>query len=112
MDIQPLVKTVTKTLVILLFWIVFLLRIYLASELTLSSILFDLVISLFACGIFWILLTILVDTFLKSMVMSAKEKKVERFRGGISYHLAEPSPREVAWQQEFGEESKTPEKTK
>jgi hypothetical protein len=39
----------------------------------------------------------LVDTFLKTILMDAKEKNVNRVEGGLSYHVTEPSAEELAW---------------
>jgi hypothetical protein len=65
-------------------------------------------------GIFWVLFVMLVDTFLKTILMDAKEKNVNRVEGGLSYHVTEPSVEELAWlktqekeqgQQEQGKEA-------
>jgi hypothetical protein len=38
------------------------------------------------------------------MVASAQEKKADRFKGGVSYHLLEPTREERAWQEQHREE--------
>lgn len=106
MEIQAIVRTVIKTLIILIFWFVLLFSLFLAPRIDFDTIMFSLVKALVVCGVFWVLLAMLVDTFVKSMVASAKEKKVERFQGGISYHLSEPSPEEKAWRAEHLQELK------
>lgn len=97
MEVRPVTHAVTKSLIVLIFWMIFLLSLYLEEALSFYAILFALIKAVVVCGIFWVLFAMLVDTFLKSMLASAKEKKVDRVRGGLSYHLVSPSAEELAW---------------
>jgi len=100
MEVRPVTQAITKTLIVLVFWLIFLLSLYLEESIGFNTILFALFKAVVVCGIFWVLLALLVDTFLKSMLASAREKKVDRVQGGVSYHLADPSPEELAWKRE------------
>lgn len=100
MNTQSLVNAVTKTLVILVFWFVFGLSAFLEPELNPTALLYILAKALLVSGIFWVILFIVNDTLIKSMIESAKESKADRFQGGISYHLVEPSAEEKAWQEQ------------
>lgn len=116
MEVRPVTQAVTKTLIVLVFWMVFLLSLYLGDSLSFNAILFSLFKAVVVCGIFWVMFALLVDTFVKSMLASAREKKVDRVRGGLSYHLAEPSPEELAWMKQHvapgGEAQETSSKQK
>lgn len=100
METRPVTQAITKTLLVVVFWAVFLLSLYLEDAISFNSILFALVKAVVVCGLFWVLFALLVDTFVKSMLASAKESKIDRVQGGISYHLAPPSPEELAWKRE------------
>jgi hypothetical protein len=100
MELRPVTQAVTKTLVLLIFWVVFLLDLFLGSTISFQTILWGLAKAVVISGIFWVLFSLLVDTFLKSMAADIKEKKVNRVDGGLSYHLTDPSPEEKAWLRE------------
>jgi hypothetical protein len=97
MELRPVTQAVTKTLVLLIFWAVFLLDLLLGNTISFQSILWGLGKAVVISGLFWVLFALLVDTFVKSMAADIKEKQVNRVDGGLSYHLAEPSPEEKAW---------------
>lgn len=97
MDYNRITSAVTKTAVILVFWFVFLFSLLLEPELTLKVIVIDVVKGLIVSGLAWIFLGIIFDTFIKSIVASAKENKADRFEGGFSYHFIEPAKEEKAW---------------
>jgi len=115
-ETRPVTQAITKTLLVLVFWLVFLLSLYLEDAITFNALLFALVKAVVVCGIFWVLFALLVDTFVKSMLASAKETKIDRVKGGVSYHLAPPSPEEIAWKKEHetknGEKQPIPPKKK
>jgi hypothetical protein len=98
MNTQPVSRVLVKTGVLLLFWVVFLLSIYLRGDLSLGVIAFELVKSLLAAGLAWVVLSVMADALVKSMAESARRSGVDRYQGGFSYHLQEPSPEEKAWQ--------------
>lgn len=104
MQLRPITQAITKTLIILIFWLVFLLSLYLESHIGFNEILFALFKAIVVCGVFWVLFALLVDTFLKSILASAKETKVDRVQGGISYHFTPPTPEELAWKKEHESE--------
>ena len=101
MNTQALVRAITKTGVILVFWCVFLLSLMLRDNLSFQVILFDLTKSFIVAAMAWVFLLILNDTVLKSMIEGAKDARVDRYNGGLSYHLAEPSKEERAWQRKY-----------
>ena len=107
MNQEYLARALTKTVVLLLFWVVFLFSLYLRSELTMLSILFDLGKSMVVSGLAWVFLSVILDTLVKSMIHSAREANVDRFRGGLSYHITPPTPEELEWQKRFNSSNKS-----
>ena len=97
MELRQITNAVTKTLVIVVFWVVFLLLLLLSPSISFGEIGFALIIAVIASGVFWLFFVILIDTFLKTVVLDAKEKKADRIDGGLSYHVTEPSAEEKAW---------------
>jgi hypothetical protein len=97
MDLVRLVKSMTRALVLLVFWAVMLFSMLLAKELTVSVLLFILVKALVVSAIFWVLFAIIIDAILKVMVADAKSTKVDRMEGGLSYHLAPRNEQEEEW---------------
>ncbi|MDR2594475.1 MAG: hypothetical protein LBC87_06885 [Fibromonadaceae bacterium] len=97
MELKKIIHAVTKTIVIVVFWIIFLIDLLLSPVISFKEIAFALVKAIVLSGIFWVLFVMLVDTFLKTILMDAKEKQVNRVDGGLSYHVTEPSPEEQAW---------------
>jgi len=97
MELRKITHAVTKTIVIVVFWIIFLIDLLLSPIISFREIAFALVKAIVLSGIFWILFVMLVDTFLKTILMDAKEKQVNRVEGGLSYHVTEPSAEELAW---------------
>jgi len=97
MELRPITNAVTKTLVILIFWTVLLIDLLLEPTISFKEILLALIKAVVISGVFWLLFSMLVDTFLKTILLDAKEKKADRTDGGLSYHVTEPSPEELAW---------------
>ncbi len=97
MELRQITNAVTKTLVIVVFWVVLLVDLILEPIISFKEIGFALVKAIVLSGVFWLLFVMLVDTLLKSILLDAKEKKVDRAEGGISYHVTEPSAEEKAW---------------
>lgn len=104
MEVMHLIKALTRGLVILVFWVIFLLSMLLSNSLSIENLLFILVKSILASSLLWVFLAIILDAIVKVMVADAREKKVERLEGGLSYHFAEPSEDEVEWQKAHAEE--------
>jgi len=106
MELRKITHAITKTIVIVVFWIIFLIDLLLSPIISFREIAFALVKSVVLSGIFWVLFVMLVDTFLKTVLMDAKEKNVNRVDGGLSYHVTEPNAEELAWlkTQEKGKE--------
>jgi len=97
MELRKITHAITKTIVIVVFWIIFLIDLLLSPTISFKEIAFALVKAIVLSGIFWVLFVMLVDTFLKTVLMDAKEKQVNRVDGGLSYHVTEPSAEELAW---------------
>jgi ABC-type transport system involved in multi-copper enzyme maturation permease subunit len=100
MELRPITNAVTKTIVIIAFWTVLLIDLVLSPEISFKEIAFALIKAVIVSGVFWLLFVMLVDTFLKTILLDAKEKKVDRIDGGISYHVTEPNAEEIAWLKE------------
>jgi len=103
MDVVPLIKRLTRTLVVAVFWLIMLLSMFLANSLTIPVLLFILVKSLLVSALLWIFLAISLDAIIKVMVADAHEKQVDRLDGGLSYHFAKPTIEEVMAQKESAE---------
>jgi hypothetical protein len=101
MNTLPITKALTQIVVVAIFWGVLLLSLLLRENFDLWSILFDLGKALTVSGAAWFFLTILNDTLIKSMVLSAKESKYDRYNGGLSYHLTNATKEERSWQKQF-----------
>jgi len=101
MDTLPITRALTKTAVILCFWFVFGFSMFLRNDLTLITVFFDFGKAVFVSGCAWFFLSIINDTLIKSLVDSAKEHHVNRYKGGLSYYLAEPSVEEKQWYREY-----------
>lgn len=97
MELRRITNAVTKTIVIVVFWAVLLVDLILLPSIGFKEIGFSLVKAIVVSGIFWLLFVMLVDTFLKTVILDAKEKKVDRVDGGLSYHVTEPDAEEIAW---------------
>jgi hypothetical protein len=97
MELRPITNAVTKTIVIVMFWLVFLIDLLLEPTIGFKEIVFGLIKAIIVSGVFWLLFVMLVDTFLKSILLDAKEKKADRIDGGLSYHVTEPNAEELAW---------------
>jgi hypothetical protein len=97
MELRPITNAVTKTLVVVVFWVVFLIYLILQETISFKEIALALIISVVMSGVFWLLLVMLVDTFLKTILLDTKEKKASRVDGGLSYHVTEPDAEELAW---------------
>jgi len=104
METVALIKALTRTVVIVVFWVVMLLSMLLADTLNVQTLLFILVKSMIVSSILWIFLAIVVDAILKVVIADAREKKIERLDGGLSYHISEPSKDELEWQKTHAEE--------
>jgi hypothetical protein len=97
MELRQITSAVTKTIIIIVFWVVFLIDLLLEPTISFKEIGFALVKAVIISGVFWLLFAMLVDTFLKTILLDAKEKKVDRVEGGLSYHVTEPDAEEMAW---------------
>ena len=97
MELRPITSAVTKTIVIVVFWVVLLIDLILSPIISFREIAFALIKAVVISGVFWLLFAMLVDTFLKTILLDAKEKKADRIDGGLSYHVTEPNAEEVAW---------------
>ncbi|MCL1967572.1 MAG: hypothetical protein FWF67_06785 [Fibromonadales bacterium] len=97
MELRPITNAVTKTLVIVIFWAVLLVDLILEPIISFKIILIALIKAVVISGVFWLLFVMLVDTFLKTILLDAKEKKADRTDGGLSYHVTEPDAEELAW---------------
>ncbi len=107
MDTQNLTRTITKTLVILVFWIVFGISLFIRETISINDLLFDLAKSLVVSGIFWVIFLIISDTMIKSIVHSAKSENADRFEGEMSYHILDEAPEEKQWQKHYKEKHET-----
>ena len=110
METVALIKTISRAIVIVVFWVILLLSMLLADSLTVQTLLFILLKSLLVCAILWVFLAIVVDAILKAIIADAREKKVDRLEGGLSYHFTEPSKDELEWQKEHEAELIEPNK--
>jgi small-conductance mechanosensitive channel len=106
MELRKITHAVTKTIVIVVFWIILLIDLLLSPTISFKEIAFALVKAIVLSGVFWLLFVMLADTFLKTILMDAKEKNVNRVSGGLSYHVTEPNAEEVAWLKAQGKDSK------
>ena len=106
MNTLPLSRALTKTAVITCFWIVFGLSMLLRNDLDILTVIFDFGKALMVSGVAWFFISILLDTFVKALAVSAKEHHVDRYKGGLSFYLAEPSDQEKAWYEEYQKENK------
>jgi hypothetical protein len=97
MELRPITNAVTKTLVVVIFWVVLLIDLILEPTISFKEILIALIKAVVISGVFWLLFVMLVDTFLKTILLDAKEKKADRTDGGLSYHVTEPNAEELAW---------------
>jgi len=97
MELRPITNAVTKTLVVVIFWVVLLIDLLLEPTISFKEIILALIKAVVMSGLFWLFFVMLVDTFLKTILLDAKEKKADRTDGGLSYHITEPSPEELAW---------------
>ena len=97
MELRQITNAVTKTLVIVIFWAVLLGGLIFEPNISFKEIAWWLVIAIVISGVFWLLFAMLVDTFLKTILLDAKEKKADRVEGGLSYHVTEPDAEELAW---------------
>jgi hypothetical protein len=97
MELRPITNAVTKTLVIVIFWVVLLIDLILEPTISFKEIVLALIKAVVISGVFWLLFVMLVDTFIKTILLDAKEKKVDRVDGGLSYHVTEPNAEELAW---------------
>ncbi len=104
MEVMHIIKALTRSVVIIVFWVIFLLSMLLSDDLTISTLLFILVKSILASSLLWVFLAIILDAIVKVMVADAKEKKVERLDGGLSYHLTNPTEDELEWQKKHADE--------
>jgi chromate transport protein ChrA len=110
MELVPLIKSITRAVVAVVFWAILLLSMLLADNIDVQTLLFILVKSILVSAVLWIFLAIILDALIKAMVADAREKKVERMEGGLSYHLTEPSKDEALWQKEHEAELEETEK--
>lgn len=101
MNVAPIAKTITNVLAGLIFWVVLLLSLLLRDELTIEAILFDVGKALVVAGISAFLLTIISDALVRTMIIDAREHKVDRFKGGLSYHVAPVTPEEAQWRKNY-----------
>jgi len=97
MELRPITNAVTKTLVVVVFWVVLLIDLILEPTISFKEIVLALIKAVVISGVFWLLFVMLVDTFLKTILLDAKEKKADRTDGGLSYHVTEPNAEELAW---------------
>jgi signal transduction histidine kinase len=97
MELRPITNAVTKTVVVVMFWVVLLIDLILEPSISFKEIAFALIKAVVISGIFWLLLVMLIDTFLKTILMDAKEKRADRIDGGLSYHVTEPDAEELTW---------------
>ncbi|MCL2260515.1 MAG: hypothetical protein FWC15_04070 [Fibromonadales bacterium] len=97
MELRQITNAITKTLVILAFWSVLLIDLILSPSISFPELAFALIKAVVVSGVFWLLFVMLVDTFLKTILLDAKEKNADRVDGGLSYHVTEPSAEEKAW---------------
>lgn len=104
MEPVPLIKALTRAVAIVAFWVVLLLSMLLADNLNIEVLLFILLKSMLVSAVLWIFLAIVIDAILKAMIADAREKKIERLDGGLSYHLAEPTKDELEWQKAHADE--------
>jgi signal transduction histidine kinase len=97
MELRRIVNAITKTLVVVAFWAMFLVSLLLEPEISFMQIAMALIKAVVISGVFWVLFVMLVDTLLKTILLDAKEQNVDRIDGGLSYHVTEPSSEEIAW---------------
>jgi len=97
MELRPITNAVTKTIVVLAFWAVLLIDLLLSPVISFKEIALALIKAVIVSGVLWVLFVMLVDTFLKTILLDAKEKRADRIEGGLSYHVTEPNAEEMAW---------------
>ena len=97
MELRPITNAVTKTIVVLAFWAVLLIDLLLSPTISFKELALALVKAIIVSGVLWVLFVMLVDTFLKTILLDAKEKNADRIDGGLSYHVTEPNSEEIAW---------------
>ncbi len=95
MQTQKISKSITKVVLLLLFFLVFFMSILFSETWNFESLLVALVKGCIASALGWIFFIILSDTLVKSIVASALESKATREEGGFLYHFIEPSENEI-----------------
>lgn len=95
MNIQHLVRVMTRSALGALVFLVFLLSILAAPTLSWESLLHAALKALLAGLVGHIFLLIVLDTVVRSIVSSAVESHARRREGGLLFHFLKPDPDEV-----------------
>lgn len=104
-NVQQLVKTLTRSALSALVFLVFLLSVLTASEVSWESMLHAALKALFAGILGQIFFLIIFDTVVRSIVSSAIEANAKRREGGLLFHFLKPDPDELAGENSHSETS-------
>jgi hypothetical protein len=94
-NVQQLVKAMTRSALSALVFLVFLFSILAVPELTWENLLHAGLKALLAGILGQIFLLIIFDTVVRSIVASAVEAKAKRREGGLLFHFLKPDPDEI-----------------
>ncbi len=94
-NIAQLVKTITRSALGAMVFLVFLLSILTAPEISWTSMLNAGLKSVLAGLLGQIFLLIIFDTVVRSIVSSAVEAQARRKEGGLLFHFLKPDPDEI-----------------
>jgi hypothetical protein len=94
-NISQLVKTITRSALGAVVFLVFLLSVLAATEVTWSTMLFAALKAFLAGVLGQVFLLIIFDTVVRSIVASANEAQAKRRDGGLLFHFLKPDPDEI-----------------
>jgi|GEM_PF-1947683 len=94
-DIRKLVKSITRSAVVAVVFLVFLLANLAAPEMNGETLRQAAVKALLAGVLGQIFLLIIADTVVRSIVSSAQEARASRREGGLLFHFLKPDPDEA-----------------
>jgi len=95
MNIPQLVKTITRSALGAMVFLVFLLSNLMATEISWSSLWHAAVKAVLAGILGQVFLLIVFDTLVRSIVSSAQEAQARRRDGGLLFHFLKPDPDEI-----------------
>jgi hypothetical protein len=94
-NVQQLVKVMTRSALSALVFLVFLFSILTVPEVTWENMLHAGLKALLAGILGQVFLLIIFDTVVRSIVASAVEAKAQRREGGLLFHFLKPDPDEI-----------------